>query len=118
MDSSDFEFGYVICALKLIAFAIVAVFGSSEVKFCFTEKKLKNISKAKIYSVGSEDDLSGSFKGLSIIKGRILRKGQIQRMPILFNQLPFFLLFYKCIIFVLKRGSLRVITKRLRKKFS
>jgi hypothetical protein len=32
MDSSDFEFGYVVCAFKLIAFAIV---GSPEVKFCF-----------------------------------------------------------------------------------
>jgi len=66
MDFSDFEF--VICAFKLIAFAIVvAVSESSEVKFCFRRKRFL---KAKIYSVGSEDDLYGSFKGLLIIKGR------------------------------------------------
>lgn len=66
MDLSDFEF--VICAFKLIAFAIVfAGSESSEVKFCFRRKRFK---KAKIYSVGSEDDLYGSLKGLLIIKGR------------------------------------------------
>lgn len=78
---------------------------------------MKKISKTKIYSVGSEDDLYGSFKGLSIIKGRICKKAKFDKMPILFNKLPFFLLFYKC-IFLFKK-ALRVITKRFRKeKFS
>jgi hypothetical protein len=58
-------------------------------------------------------DLSKVFR----YKRQKLQKGQIDKMPILFNKLPFFLLFYKC-IFLFKK-ALRVITKRFRKeKFS